>query len=63
MATLSWPLRIISMILCSRPLMRSRSISICRSCNDTARWPCGLVSCTVASSSAWRSKKPGVFSR
>ena len=43
--------------------MRSRSISICRSCSDTARWPCGLVSCTLASNSAWRSKKPGVLSQ
>jgi hypothetical protein len=41
----------------------SRSISICRSCRDTARWPCGLASCTVASSSAWRSKKPGLVAR
>jgi len=43
--------------------MRSRSISIWRSCSETARAPCGLDSCTVASSSAWRSKKPGVFAR
>jgi hypothetical protein len=63
MATLSWPLRIISTIFFSSPLMRSRSISICRSCSETARWPNGLCSWIDASSSAWRSKKAGVLAR
>ena len=63
MATFSWLLRIISMMRISSPLMRSRSISICRSCSDTARWPCGLVSCTLDSRSAWRSKKAGLLAR
>lgn len=34
-----------------------------RSCRLTARPPCGLVSCTAPSRSAWRSKKSGVWIR
>ncbi len=63
MAAFSWPFLIISISCRSKPLILSRSISICRSCSDTARWPCGLASCTEASSSAWRSKKPGLVAR
>jgi hypothetical protein len=60
MAAFSVLWRTISMMRCSSPLIFSRSISAWRSCRLTARWPCGLVSCTLASTSAWRSKKPGV---
>jgi hypothetical protein len=59
----SLPLRIMSMIRCSSSLIFSRSISAWRSCRLTARLPCGLVICTAASTSAWRAKNSGVFTR
>jgi hypothetical protein len=63
MIMFSLPWRTMSITRCSRALIFSRSISACRSCRLTARLPCGLVSCTAASSCAWRSKKSGEFAR
>ncbi|MCY1372956.1 hypothetical protein D9M69_601970 [compost metagenome] len=63
MAEFSLPWRIISTAFCSRPLILSRSNSAWRSCRLTARLPCGLVSCTVPSRLAWRTKKSGVLAR
>ncbi len=63
MAAFSLLWRTISMTRCSSSLILSRSISAWRSCRLTARWPCGLAKVTEASSSAWRSKKPGVAAR
>ena len=57
----SLPWRIISIRRSSSTLIFSRSISAWRSCRLTARPPCGLVSCTAPSRSAWRSKKSGVW--
>ncbi len=59
----SLPLRIMSMTRNSSALIFSRNICAWRSCREIVRLLCGLLSCTAASNSAWRSKKSGVLAR
>ena len=52
MLTFSWPCRSMSTSRDSRPRILSRNMPAWRSCKLTARAPCPLESCTVASNSA-----------